>query len=405
MGLAGLEPLDEEGALLAWLERGDHADMGWMESRTEARREPARLFPGARSAICVALQYAPRPERRAGGASAAEGEGDLWPRVARYARGRDYHNVMGKRLKRLARRIREAFPGTDTRTYVDTGPVLERPLAARAGLGSVGKHTLLLDASAGSWFLLGEVFTSLELWPEGAGEAEEGAARALAPPADLCGRCTACLTACPTDALPEPYRLVADRCISYWTIEQRGAFPVEVRRGVGEWVFGCDLCQEACPYNARLTGAARGSRAAAPAPDPAFDLPPERGEVDLAALLGMEEHDFDRLFHGSPMRRAKLAGLKRNAATAMGNRGDAAYVPPLTRALADPEGMVRRHAAWALGEIAAAASTVPGAESAGDDARAALAAALAGEGAPEVREEIAAALVRAAGPEPTPADG
>jgi len=360
-GSATLESLEHGDALTAWLARGDHATMGWMERTAELRREPSRLFPGARSVLCVALQYHPRPSRlESGGGDGAGGAGaggDLWPRVARYARGRDYHNVMGKRLKKLARRVREAFPGSETRTAVDAGPVLERELAARAGLGAVGKNTLLLSPEGGSWFLLGELFTSLSLAP--------------APPvADLCGRCTACLEACPTGALPEPYRLDARRCISYWTIEHRGAFPAEVRPLLGGWVFGCDLCQEACPANTDP----------APATDPAFDLPPERAELDLEALLGLSAEQYRERFQASPMQRAKREGLRRNAAVAMGHSRDRRYLPALVRALGDPDRDLRREAAWALSRIG------------GPTAVEELRTALAFEGDPAEREQIRHAL-------------
>ncbi|HEX5758837.1 MAG TPA: tRNA epoxyqueuosine(34) reductase QueG [Thermoanaerobaculia bacterium] len=324
-GVAALEAPEHGPAFLRWLARGDQAGMEYLERRVEARLDPAAILPGARSALCVALQYHPL------GGEEGPGEdpvGDLWPRVARYARGADYHDLMTGRLRRLAARIAEAFPGSAARLYVDTGPVLERELAARAGLGAIGKHTNLLHPEAGSWFLLGELFTTLDLAPD-------------APLADLCGSCTRCLEACPTGALPEPYRLVSDRCISYWTIEHRGPLPAAARELVGEWVFGCDLCQEACPWNAAPAGADH----------PELRLPPERAELDLAALLRLSREEYVERFRGSPMKRAKLQGLRRNAAVAMGNRGDARYAPALTEALGDEDPVVRSHAAWALERV------------------------------------------------------
>ncbi len=213
--------------------------MGYLERRIEARLEPAKVVPGTRSVLCVALQYSPLSNKD--GEEVPDPKGDLWPRVARYARGRDYHDVMQDRLKTLETRIAEAFPGLVSRRYVDTGPVLERELAARAGLGVPGKNTNLLHPEAGSWFLLGELFLSLDLAPD-------------VPLADLCGSCTRCLEACPTGALPEPWRLDSNRCISYWTIEHRGALPPEAREMVGDWVFGCDICQEVCPWNTAPQG-------------------------------------------------------------------------------------------------------------------------------------------------------
>ena len=352
-GVAGLAPAEHGAALTAWLERGDQAEMAYMRRRLEARLEPERILDGARSAVCVALQYHPL-------AGEEEPSGDLWPRVARYARGRDYHDLMLDRLRRLARRVEEAYPGTGCRPYVDTGPVLERELAARAGLGAVGKNTNLLHPEAGSWFLLGELFLTLELAPDDA-------------LADLCGSCTRCLDACPTGALPRPYRLDSRRCISYWTIEHRGDLPPEARQLVGDWVFGCDVCQEVCPVNEAPPAAAHEE----------LRLPGRRAELDLAGLLGISRQEYVERFRGSPMKRAKQEGLQRNAAVAMGNRGDAAYVAPLRRALADGAPLVRRHAAWALGRI-------------GRPGRASLEAARRGERDATVAAEIDRALAASA---------
>jgi len=354
-GVADLAPLEHGEALVRWLERGDQAGMEYLGRRIEARLDPSQVFPGARSVLCVALQY--HPLYREDGERQPEPSGDLWRRVARYARGKDYHDVMGARLQALEDRIREAFPGCETRRYVDTGPVLERELAARAGMGAVGKNTMLLHPEGGSWFLLGEIFLSLDLAPD-------------QPLADLCGSCTRCLEACPTGALAEPYRLDSNRCISYWTIEHRGALPPEARRMVGGWVFGCDVCQEVCPWNAEPAGAVH----------PEMELPPERGELTLARLLGLPREEYVERFRGSPMKRAKLEGLQRNAAVAMGNRRESRYVPPLAEALRRGEPTARGHAAWALGRIG------------GEAARAALEAALAAERDAAVLEEIRAAL-------------
>lgn len=342
-GVARIERSSQEGALRAWLARGDHAGMDWIGQRVERRLDPSRSLDGARSALCVALRYHPLADagseaRGEDRERAAEPEaiGDLWPRVARYARGRDYHDLMTTRLRALAGRIEQAFPGTASRTYVDTGPILERELAARAGLGVQGKNTNLLDRELGSWFLLGEILLTADLAPD-------------PPVADLCGRCTRCLDLCPTGALPEAYRLDSTRCISYWTIEHRGDVPEPVREMVGEWVFGCDVCQEVCPWNVR--GDHRGW---AEVPDhPALRLPPERRELDLAGLLRLGREEYVERFRGSPMKRAKLPGLKRNAAVAMGNRRDPRYAVPLAECLADraEDAMVRRHAAWALGRL------------------------------------------------------
>ncbi len=374
-GVANLEPSEHRGALRRWLARGDHAGMDWFARRTAVREDPARLLPGARSALCVALQYWPL-------AGEEEPAGDLWPRVARYARGRDYHDVMGRRLKALAARIRQAFPGCETRPYVDTGPLLERELAARAGLGAVAKNTHLLDRARGSYFFLGEILVTFEL------EVDEAAA-------ELCGGCTRCLEACPTAALAEPYRLDSNRCISYWTIEHRGDLPPAAREMIGDWVFGCDVCQEVCPWNQPRWNQPRwdqprwnqprggrrpGAQRPRPGDEPLLRPPPERRELDLAGLLGLDREGYVQRFQVSPMKRAKLEGLKRNAAVAMGNRGDRRYLPALAGALADPSPVVRGHAAWALGKLAGGAPAD------------ALRAAQQREEDPAVRREIAAAL-------------
>ncbi|HVT59875.1 MAG TPA: tRNA epoxyqueuosine(34) reductase QueG [Thermoanaerobaculia bacterium] len=355
-GVASLEPAAHGETFLRWLARGDLAGMTYLERRIGARLEPATVLPEARSALCVALQYYPLAGD--GESEPSSPAGDPWPRVARYARGRDYHDLMGQRLRRLAARIEAAFPGTASRPYVDTGPVLERELAARAGLGAIGKNTNLLDRRAGSWFLLGELFLTLDLAPD-------------APLADLCGSCTRCLRACPTGALPEPYRLDARRCISYWTIEHRGELPPEARELVGDWVFGCDVCQEVCPWN----------RSPEAADHPELRLPPERADLDLIGLLLLGRDDYVARFRGSPMKRAKQEGLQRNAAVAMGNRRDPRYVAPLAQALGSAApAAVRGHAAWALGRIGTAA------------AREALDSALPSETDPRVAAEIDAAL-------------
>jgi epoxyqueuosine reductase len=235
-GIAVLDRSDYGEAFRSWLEAGLHAGMSWLERRVEHRLDPAQLVPGARSVLCVALRYLVPDDETV--------EGDLWPRVARYARGDDYHDLMTDRLDALCARIEAGFPGTVMRRYVDTGPVLEREWAARAGLGAIGKNTNLLHPTDGSYVLLGDVFLGLDLEPD-------------VPIADLCGTCRACLDGCPTGALAAPYLLDSRRCISYWTIEHRGAIPAEVRPLLGEWVFGCDVCQEVCPWNAAPTPAQR----------------------------------------------------------------------------------------------------------------------------------------------------
>ncbi len=347
-GVATLEPSRHGDALEEWIARGDHAQMGYLERRVEVRLDASKLLEGARSALCVAQHYSPPAQPNE--------LNDLWSGVARYARGRDYHDTMTPRLRELGERIEAAFPGVRTRTYVDTGPVLERELAERAGLGWVGKNTMLLDRSS-SWFLLGEILMTLDVEPSD-------------PLADLCGQCTRCLDACPTGALPEPYRLDSRRCISYWTIEHRGAIPMSVREELGEWVFGCDVCQEVCPWNHK-TDAVRAED---------FELQDQRGSLDLAGLLTLSRDEYVERFRGSPLKRSKLQGLRRNACVSAGNRGDARLVPSLLELLTTGEVVERGHAAWALGRIG------------GSDARSALERALEVECDASVLPEIESAL-------------
>ncbi len=354
VGFARLAPTEREAEYRAWLERGDHAGMEWLGRNLERRFDPRRQFEGAHSAMVVALRYHPLADQ-------VEAEGDLWTKVAKYARGRDYHRVIERGLKRCAEALLDAVPGATVRWYVDHGPVLERELAARAGLGWVGKHTLLLSRDLGSWFLLGELFTDLDL-----GESE--------PVTDLCGRCTRCLDACPTGALPEPYRVDARRCISYWTIEHRGVIPADLRDRFEGWVFGCDICQDVCPWNARRRE---------PADHPELGLPEHRAELDLVGLVALDQQGFEERFAGSAMMRPKRVGMQRNAVLAMAHHGER-YRGPLRRVLLEhSEPLVRQHAAWALGQL-------------GDDGpESALSLALEQETEPEVRAEIVAVLDRA----------
>jgi epoxyqueuosine reductase len=307
----------------AWLAAGYHAGMAWLatERSRERRADPTCILPGARALVCVALCH--EPERDAA-RDARLG------RIARYAAGEDYHRLMRDLLGQLERFLLELLPGAGTRWYADTGAILERSVAERASLGWIGKHSGLLSPTLGSYFLLGEILVDRELEPDPAFGREH------------CGTCTRCLAACPTGAIVAPYRVDARRCISYLTIEHRGAIPRELRPLVGEWIFGCDVCQEVCPWN-RFAPPAREARLHARALE----------GWTLERFLTLDDETFRALFATSPIRRAGRGGFLRNVCIALGNRGDAAAVPALSRTLAaDPDPLVREHAAWAVDEIA-----------------------------------------------------
>lgn len=335
------DPPPHGSAFLAWLEAGYAGDMDYLARTQERRLDPRKVLAGARSVVACALNYHQGPHP---GPS----------HVARYAWGRDYHELMAPRLRALGEELERQAPGTRSRAYVDTGPLLERELAARAGLGWVGKNTMLLHPALGSYFFIGVILTTAEL--------------ASDPPLpDRCGSCTRCLEACPTGAFLGPRVLDARRCIAYLTIEHRGAIPERLRPQVGSLAFGCDICQDVCPWNRRPPVTAEVAFLAR-------DLP---GLTELATL---DEAEYRRRLRGSALRRAGRRGLARSAAVALGNAGDPASVQALARALEDPEPQVRTHAAWALGRLGTAAS------------RDALRARLLREGEPAVREEIERAL-------------
>ncbi len=357
VGVAAVGPLEARERYDAWLAAGRHGDMHWLASddHRARRSDPSRLVAGIRAVACVALCHPP----------AADPARDArLGRIARYAAGEDYHRIMQEKLGALERWIRtELFPGSGSLWYSDTGAILERGWAERAGLGWIGKHSGLLSESLGSWFVLGEVLVDRELDPD-------------APVArERCGTCVRCIDACPTCAIVAPYQVDARLCISYLTIEHRGPIPRELRPLVGEWIFGCDLCQEVCPWN-RFAPPAREARLHAAALE----------GWTLAGFLDMDERAFRTVFAASPIRRADREGFLRNVCVALGNRRDAAALPALARALArDPAALVRAHAAWALGRIGAAHA---GARTA---ARTVLAGA-AHDREPLVRDEVALAL-------------
>ncbi len=310
------DPPEHAAAFEAWLDAGYAGTMGYLERGRAKRLDPRRVLPGARSVVACALNYYQGPNPEENGPA----------HVARYAWGADYHAVMEPRLRELLADLEAAGPGTRGRVYVDTGPVLERDLAARAGLGWVGKNTMLLHPALGSFFFIGVIVTTAELAFD-------------SPLPDRCGTCTRCLTACPTGAFPAPYVLDARRCISYLTIEHRGPIPAELRADVGELAFGCDICQDVCPWNRRAPVTAESAFVAR-------DLP------RLAELAALTDEEYGSRLRGSPLRRARRRGLARNAAVALGNSGDPAALPALTRALDDADPDVRAHAAWALERLA-----------------------------------------------------
>jgi epoxyqueuosine reductase len=321
-GIAAATPADGFDRFLGWLEAGYAGEMGYLHRHAEARRHPQGVLSAVRSVVMLGMSY--KPDEPADEAAPAA-------RVARYARGLDYHDVLRERLNRLRDWVEEEAPGCGGRGVVDTAPLLERGFARRAGLGWFGKNTMLLNKRRGSYFFLAALLLDLELKPDPAHEAAH------------CGTCTACLDACPTQAFPAPGQLDARRCISYLTIELRGPVPEDLRPGVGDWLFGCDICQEVCPWNRKAPAGA----------EPAFRARPDLEAVDPVELLGLSEEGFRRRFRGTALLRSKRRGLLRNAALVLGNRGDPAALPALRNALADPEPLVREAAEWAIARILA----------------------------------------------------
>ena len=277
-------PPEHGEALRRWLEAGHAGSMAYMERRVAERLDPSRVLPGARSVVAVALNYH----------AAGESADPSWDPVARYARGVDYHDVMTPRLAGIADVLAEAG-GARSRAYVDTGPVLERDLAARAGLGWIGKNTMLLRPDLGSWFFIGVVLTTAELDGD-------------APLPDRCGSCRACLDACPTGAFVAPYVLDSRRCISYLTIEHRGDIDGDIQPLMGEWQFGCDACQTACPWNRRAPVTDEGA------------FTPRAPYPGAEAVLAMDDGAFRQRFQGTPLLRPRAAGMRRNASIALANR-------------------------------------------------------------------------------------
>lgn len=297
----------------AWLRDGAAGEMEWIERGEEKRLDPQLVLPGAKSVIVVAMNY-------------WQGEADISRspgRIARYAWGDDYHDVMLSKL-RLLEKLLVAAGGTQ-KCYVDTGPVLERNFAAESGLGWHGKSTMLLNAQLGTWFFLGEILTTLDLTPD-------------APQPARCGTCTRCITACPTGAITDAHRVDARRCISYLTIELKGAIPVEFRPLIGDRIYGCDTCLDVCPWN----------RFAAVSREAAFSARPATAAMQLRDYLSLTDEQFRELFRGSPIKRIKRRGLLRNVCVALGNVGTVDDLPALKRAACDAEPLIAEHARWAI---------------------------------------------------------
>ena len=305
-----------------WLAEGRHGDMIWMEERAHQREAPASLWPEVRSVIALGMSYAPAadPLRLAG-------EGEVG-RISVYAQGGDYHDVVKRQLKALGRWL-ASDAGCDLKVFVDTAPVMEKPLAEAAGLGWQGKHTNLVSRDEGSWLFLGAIYTTLDLAPDRAGR-------------DLCGSCDACQRACPTAAFPAPYRLDARRCISYLTIEHAGPIPHEFRRAIGNRIYGCDDCLAVCPWN---------KFAASAAANLAFQPRAELTAPALADLLALDDAGFRQVFAGSPIKRIGRKRMVRNAAIAAGNSGLVGLVPVLERLRQDEDAVVREAVEWAIEEL------------------------------------------------------
>ena len=316
--------------LRQWLAEGRHGGMIWMEERAHHRVSPAALWPEVRSVVSLGMSYAPAddPLRLADA-------GEIG-RISVYAQGSDYHDLVKRQLKALGRWLAQeagcdpgSGAGAGLKVFVDTAPVMEKPLAEAAGVGWQGKHTNLVSREHGSWLFLGAIYTTLALRPDQPGR-------------DSCGSCDACQRACPTDAFPAPYRLDARRCISYLTIELAGPIPVAFRRAIGNRIYGCDDCLAVCPWN-KFASAAHAQLA--------FHPRAELAAPALADLLALDDAGFRQVFSGSPIKRIGRDRFVRNVLVAAGNSGDAGLVGPVRRLLSDPAAVVRGAAVWALGEL------------------------------------------------------
>ena len=301
----------------SWLEAGRAGTMDYLTEQADRRSDVSVAFPWARTIVVAALQYdTPHPY-------STKAPGDAW--IARYAWGDDYHEVVRARLEALRAALGAAFGSYESRAYVDTGPVAEKAYAVAAGLGAYGKNTCVLNQRLGSWFFLGVLITDLDLTPD-------------APTTDICGSCRACLDACPTQAFPEPYVLDARRCISYLTIEVKDAIDPALRESMGRHVFGCDICQDVCPWNRkRLVSGG-----------PSFEPRPGNLAPSFEELAHLSPEEFQQRFRKNPIKRSKRRGLLRNVAVAIGNAGSIEHGVLLEELMTDEDPIVREHAAWGL---------------------------------------------------------
>lgn len=331
--LSGICPAVEPtgvNRLAEWLERGYAGQMEYLASRQHAYQHPRFVLEGARSIVMLGLPYTTAEAK-----PVQPGQG----RISRYAWGDgDYHDVIHAKLKDLMAVLHTHAPGAKARGVVDSAPLLEREFAQLAGLGWIGKNTLLLNKPLGSYFFLAALLTDLLLDYDGPFAA------------DHCGTCRACLDACPTNAFPQPYVLDATRCISYLTIELRDSIPSELRPGLGDWLFGCDVCQDVCPWNHRAPISS----------EPDFQAAPDSNPVDLVALFDLDDESFRRRFRHTPLWRARRRGILRNAALILGNQRYRVAIPALQRGSTDPEPLIREACQWALAQMEAPARTFEG---------------------------------------------
>ena len=314
--------------LQEWLAEGCHGQMEWMETRAAVRRGPQSLWPEAKSVIALGMSYAPAADPLA-----LHGDPER-ARISVYAQGQDYHDTVKKALKALARWLVEQAPGTELKVFVDTAPVMEKPLGESAGIGWQGQHTNLVSREHGSWLFLGAIYTTVPFASD-------------QPHEDRCGSCRACQNACPTDAFPAPYRLDARRCISYLTIEHKGPIPHEFREAIGNRIYGCDDCLAVCPWNKFAATAARHR---------AFLPRAELAAPKLKELLALDDAGFRRLLSGSPIKRVGRDRFVRNCLIAAGNSGNPTLEAPVRALLGDPDPVVAEAAEWALARLTKAPS-------------------------------------------------